>query len=101
MAHVVWAGNITGDLTLNKIQVSSVLRKELTILGAWNSIYKGEKHCDWENTLDLISKGLKPSELITSRVNLEEIDSTLERLYSHKNREKQFNVIKVLVNPNG
>ena len=101
MAHVVWAGNISGDLILNKIQVSSILRKELTILGAWNSVYKGEKHCDWEKTLDLISKGLKPSELITSKVNLEEIDSTLERLYSHKNREKQFNVIKVLVNPNG
>ena len=101
MAYVVWAGNISEDLTLNKIQVSSILRKELTILGTWNSIYKGEKHCDWKKTLNLISKGLKPSELVTSRINLEEIDSTLERLYSHKNREKQFNVIKVLVNPDG
>ena len=101
MACVVWAGNISGDLTLNKIQISSILRKELTILGTWNSIYKGEKHCDWEKTLNLISKGLKPSELITSRINLEEIDNTLRKLYSHKNREKKFNVIKVLVNPNG
>jgi len=99
MAYVVWAGNISGNLTLNKVQVSSILRKELTILGTWNSIYKGKKYCDWVKTLDLISKGLKPSELVTSRINLEEIDSTLGKLYAHKNREKQFNVIKVLVNP--
>ena len=98
-AYVVWAGNISGDLTLNKVQVSSILRKELNILGTWNSIFKGEKYCDWKKTLNLISKGLKPSELVTSRINLEEIDRTLGRLYSHKNGEKKFNVIKVLVNP--
>jgi L-iditol 2-dehydrogenase len=101
MACVVWAGNINGGLTLSKIQVSSILRKELTILGTWNSVYKGEKSCDWDKTLNLISNGLKPSELITSRISLDEIDNTLGKLYAHKNREKQFKAIKVLVNPNG
>ena len=101
MAVVVWAGNITGDLKIRKSQVSSILRKELSILGTWNSIYKGEKNCDWEKTLSLISNGLKPSELVTSRINLEEIDETLQKLYSHKNLDKEFKSIKVIVNPNG
>ena len=101
MAYVVWTGNITGDLTLTKIQVSSILRKELTILGTWNSIYKGEKSCDWDKTLNLISNGLKPSELVTSRISLDEIDETLGKFYAHKNRDKEFKVIKVIVNPNG
>ena len=101
MAYVVWVGNITGDLTLGKSQVSSILRKELTILGAWNSIYKGEKCCDWEKTLSLISNGLKPSELVTSRISLDEIVETLGKFYAHKNRDKEFKAIKVIVNPNG
>ncbi len=42
-ANAVWAGNITADLTLTKQQISSILRKELTIIGTWNSIYKGQK----------------------------------------------------------
>jgi L-iditol 2-dehydrogenase len=98
---VVWAGNISDDLEISKLQVSSILRKELTILGTWNSIFKGEKTCDWKRTLNLISKGLKPSELITSKINLEQIDEILGKLYAHKNREKEFMTIKVMVNPNG
>jgi L-iditol 2-dehydrogenase len=101
MANVVWTGNITGDLTLSKSEVSSILRKELTILGTWNSVYKGEKNCDWEKTLNLISNGLKPSKLVTSRISLDEINETLGKFYAHKNRDTEFNAIKVVVNPNG
>ena len=101
MSKVVWAGNINGDLKLSESQVSSILRKEITILGTWNSIYKGEKSCDWKKTLALISNGLKPSSLVTSRINLDEIDEILAKLYAHKNREKEFKAIKVIVTPNG
>jgi L-iditol 2-dehydrogenase len=97
---IVWAGNITGDLNLAKSQVSSILRKELTILGTWNSIYKGTDICDWTKTLDLISNGLKPSELISLRIGLDEINDTLAKLYAHKTRVKPFEVIKILVRPN-
>ena len=89
------------NLKLSESQVSSILRKEITILGTWNSIYKGEKSCDWKKTLALISNGLKPSSLVTSRINLDEIDEILAKLYAHKNREKEFKAIKVIVTPNG
>jgi hypothetical protein len=49
----------------------------------------------------LISNGLKPSELVTSRISLDEIDETLGKFYAHKNRDKEFKVIKVIVHPNG
>jgi threonine dehydrogenase-like Zn-dependent dehydrogenase len=99
-SSVVWAGNISGDLTFSKSQVSSILRKELRINGTWNSIYKGESGCDWSDALDLISIGLQPSELISLKIKLEEIGATLGKLYDHKNRKSKFEVIKVLVNPN-
>jgi L-iditol 2-dehydrogenase len=101
MACVVWGGNITGDLTLEKSQVSSILRKELTILGTWNSTYKGANQCDWEKTLNLISQGLHPSELVTEKINLEGVDKTLSKLYEHKNRIKEYKAIKIMVMPNG
>jgi len=100
-ARVVWAGNISGNLTIPKAQVSSILRKELTVLGTWNSIYKGVEGCDWSRAIDLFSKGLRPSELITLRIGLDELGGTLEKLYRHKSREMRFDTIKVLVKPNG
>lgn len=100
-ARVIWAGNISDDLTLSKSQVSSILRKEITIIGTWNSIYKGLNVCDWTESLELISKGLKPSELVSLRIGLDEIGQTLGKLFAHKNRDSKFEVIKVLVKPNG
>jgi L-iditol 2-dehydrogenase len=99
-SKVVWAGNISNDLSIKKEQVSSILRKEMTILGTWNSIYKGINDCDWKKSLDLISKGLKPSDLVSKEVGLGELDSILRKLYEHKKRKSKFEVIKVLVSPN-
>ena len=41
---VVWMGNITDDLTLPKNIVSSILRKEIRMIGTWNSSYKSPKN---------------------------------------------------------
>jgi len=97
---MVWAGNISGDLILPKQQVSSILRKELTIIGTWNSIYKGKETCDWSESINMIKKGLRPSELVSLKIILEDIGSTLKKLYDHKSRKSRFNVIKVMVEPN-
>jgi threonine dehydrogenase-like Zn-dependent dehydrogenase len=99
-SNVVWAGNISGDLTLSKQQVSSILRKEITIIGTWNSIYKGKDTCDWSESLDMVKKGLRPSELVSLKIGLEDIDLTLKKLYDHKKRKSRFDVIKIMVKPN-
>ena len=99
-SNVIWAGNISGDLTLSKQQVSSILRKELRITGTWNSIYKGEKVCDWSESIDMIKEGLMPSELVSLEIGLEHVATALEKLHSHKNRKSRFDVVKVMVKPN-
>ena len=98
-ARVVWGGNISEDLTISSAQVSSILRKEIEIVGTWNSIYKGIETCDWARALDLIANGLRPSELVSSKINLSEINSTISKLYNHKVRKDKFESIKVLVEP--
>jgi len=100
-SKVIWAGNISDDLILSKSQVSSILRKEISILGTWNSIYKGNSICDWTDSIKIISGGLKPSGLVSSKISLDEVDEVLGKLYNHKKRESKFEVIKVLVKPNG
>ncbi len=49
----------------------------------------------------MINKGLKPSELVSLKIGLEDLDITLRKLHEHKKRKSKFNVIKVMVNPNG
>ncbi len=94
---VLWLGNITADLTLPQSLTSSVLRKELTIMGCWNSIYRPGKQDDWKDALDLIGKGLKPSALVTHWISLEEVPDTLNKLHQHKSGGAQFEFIKTMI----
>ncbi|MFI5349624.1 MAG: alcohol dehydrogenase catalytic domain-containing protein [Elusimicrobiota bacterium] len=57
-ATVLWMGNIAGDLLLDKKMTSSILRKELKLLGTWNSDYRERGASDWTEGLALLEKGL-------------------------------------------
>ncbi|MCE3237236.1 MAG: Alcohol dehydrogenase GroES domain protein [Gammaproteobacteria bacterium] len=94
---VIWLGNITDDLTLPKKLVSSILRKELTILGTWNSDYHPDKQDDWKDTLKLIQESVHPSDLVTHWVRLSEIPALLKKLYDHKKGVERFDIIKAMV----
>ena len=94
---LVWVGNIIGDLTLPKKMVSSILRKELFILGSWNSFYQGEDFCDWQETLALMAGGFQPSRLVTTRIEIYELHDTISKLYRHKARKAEFITTKVMV----
>lgn len=93
----LWMGNVTGDLTLSKKMVSSVLRKELKIIGTWNSEYNPKSYDDWKEALDLIRRGLRPSHLVTHWISLEEVPQILLKLYNHKKGLECFNSIKSMV----
>ncbi len=99
--RVAWMGNISGDLHLPQKDVSAVLRKELTIVGCWNSEYHGDKASDWTRTLDLMANGLKPSTLVNLEVDLDGLPDAIARLDAHKRRITDARLIKVLVRPNG
>ena len=93
-------GNITQDLIIKKNIVSSILRKELSIIGTWNSRYRPNKSDDMGKALKMIQDGFKPSSLVTHVVSLDEIPSMLKKLYQHKKRIKKFKFIKVMYNNN-
>ena len=89
---LLWMGNITENLNIPKKMVSSILRKEATILGSWNSNYE-----DWNFAQKLIKKGIKPSKLISHYVNLSEVPYITKRIYNHKIRKKKFNYLKTAI----
>ena len=87
----------TGDLKIKKEVVSSILRKEMQIRGTWNSDFNSEKQDDWKMALSVMKEGLNPSELITREVSLEELPIVLEKLYFHKERKEEVQIIKAMV----
>ena len=93
----LWMGNITSDLHINKNLVSQILRKELSILGTWNSDFKSKVMCDWTNTINLMKKGYRPSKLISHKIKINEIETYLRKMYNHKKRIKKFSSVNVVV----
>ena len=74
-----------------------ILRKEMQIRGTWNSDFNSEKQDDWKMALSIMKEGLNPSELITKEVSLEELPIVLEKLYFHKERKEEVQIIKAMV----
>ncbi|MBD3243248.1 MAG: zinc-binding dehydrogenase [Chitinivibrionales bacterium] len=78
---VVYTGNIAHDLQVPRKRVSSILRKELRVLGTWNSTALGDGPTDWQEIMRLQAEGkvdLKP--LITHDISLEELPDTIHRM---------------------
>lgn len=83
---ILWLGNIQSDLLINKNVVSSILRKELQIIGSWNSQFKHEND-DWIDSIKLIEDGyINPSKYITRSIQMEELPLIIEKMYYHKKR---------------
>jgi L-iditol 2-dehydrogenase len=94
--RVVMLGNPSGDVTLPAKLISQMMRRELALVGTWNSTFSA---CglpdDWRTVLAAVAAGtvrLKP--LITHRFGLKD---TMAGMQVMKNRT-EF-VSKVLINP--
>ena len=72
-----------------------ILTSAVTVLSAADPVRVFQNYA----TLDLISNGLSPSILVSSKINLSEINNTISKLYNHKVRKDKFESIKVLVEP--
>ena len=82
---VVFTGNIADDLVVPRKRVSTVLRKELTVLGTWNSDALGAEPTDWQEILALQAEGkvdLEP--LVSHRISLEELPEIIDRMAQGK-----------------
>lgn len=83
--NVVWMSNVSGDVLINQKIISSILRKELSIVGVWNSIYNPQAFSDeWKESLSLLEKGTEPSKLVTHWISLDELPEMISNLFMRK-----------------
>jgi L-iditol 2-dehydrogenase len=94
--RVVMLGNPSADVTLSATLISQLMRREVEILGTWNSSFSmhGDDD-DWRSTLSAMSLGqLDLQPLITHRVPLSQGIKALEMMRNHS----EF-YTKVLLHP--
>lgn len=94
---ILWMGNIGNDLNISKNIVSKILRKELTIIGSWNSNYKTHKNDDWKKSLSFLRQGYNISEFISHEIKLSQISNHTKKIYKHKKNLKKFKQIKTII----
>ena len=93
---VVLLGNPVADVTLPASLISQLMRREVSLLGTWNSDYSvSGNDDDWRTVLQAIASGkLDLSPLITHKVPLTDSTKTL-----HMMKDKSEFYAKVLIHP--
>lgn len=94
--NVVLLGNPIADVTLPATLISQLMRREVRVMGTWNSDYSAAGNDDdWRNVLQAIASGkLDLSSLITHKISLK--DSTE---FLHMMKDKSEFYAKVLIHP--
>lgn len=70
--QVVFLGNIHGEFALSEKEFSSVLRRELTLYGTWNSKVTPRGSDEWTRVLTYLDNGLEVEPLISHRLSWEQ-----------------------------
>ena len=79
-AEVLFLGNIHGQFVIGEKDFSAILRKELTILGTWNSRIVPHGHNDWTTVLENMDKNLELAPLISHTPDLHEGPQVFEQV---------------------
>ena len=88
--QVVFLGNISQDLTIPKAEFSAILRRELTIYGAWNSKVVPRGADEWTRVLAMMDSRIDIEALISHRIALDEAGGMMQRMYA---RDTWFNKV--------
>jgi L-iditol 2-dehydrogenase len=94
--RVVIMGNPSGDVTLPAGLISQAMRRELDILGTWNSSFSAAgNNDDWRAVLDAVAAGaIDLDSLVTHRVPLQD---AFDALVMMRDQSEFFS--KVLIHP--
>lgn len=84
MGQVLLLGDLSADLELSKELVSSVLRKELKLVGTWNAKIQPEFSSEWDMVVSAIGNGLKLDPLLSHVFGLEDSQQAFEDLFGRK-----------------
>ncbi len=91
---IVLMGNPAHDMTIKMGTYSQILRKEITLVGTWNSSYNQTVN-DWEATAEAMKNGsVKYEELITHKVPLSECHKALDMM---KNKTEFFTKVTFVI----
>lgn len=55
--QVLILGDLKGDVTIPRALISSLIRRELTVYGTWNSTVAPAGHSEWEMVVDAVATG--------------------------------------------
>jgi len=96
LGTVLAMGNPQGDMVLGKDAYWKLLRKQLRMIGTWNSSF-GSYPDDWKSVIDLLEQGRLPlAKLITHRLALPDLIKGLEMMH-----EKSEYCNKIMIINNG
>jgi threonine dehydrogenase-like Zn-dependent dehydrogenase len=98
--NLIWVGNIQGNLNLETKETSSILRKELSIRGVWNSDYQQGFNDDWSRSLNFVRSTCFISRVVSHRIGLEEVPLMLEEMWKIKSQHYSHEILKVVVDLN-
>ncbi len=80
LGRIVLVGNPEGDLNMPKDVYWSILRKQITVAGSWNSSYNSKCN-DWAKALKIFESGeLNVKDLITHTFAISEYDEAFEAI---------------------
>lgn len=93
--RMVLMGNPSKEVTLSQNTYWHILRKELTVLGTWNSSYNNRIN-DWKESLQAMAeKRIDVTPLITHRYSLCECNTAFEMM---KNKTEFYNKVMLIMN---
>jgi L-iditol 2-dehydrogenase len=96
--ELILVGNPDSSVTISQKMMSSILRKEMKILGVWNSQYNPALPSDnWRAAFELIRKGLSPARFVSQYIGLEEVPEMLTRLFNRRLNGEQIIKLSVLI----
>jgi L-iditol 2-dehydrogenase len=95
--QVLVLGDLKGDVTIPRELVSSLIRRELTVLGTWNSKITPAGRSEWDMVVEHIAAGtLAVAPLISHTPGLEEVPQVLADM---ADRRIWFNKVVFAVAP--
>lgn len=82
---VVLMGNPSGDILLEQNVYWKILRKQLKLVGTWNSAYEKDAKCDWTEARDAIAKKeIDVAKLVSHVFSQEQLQDGLELMRKHE-----------------
>lgn len=80
--NLVLMGNPSGDVNIPQNVYWRILRKQLHVIGTWNSIYEKNHKCDWEDVVKALSENkIKTDFFISHKFAQDKVKKGFELMY--------------------